>query len=254
MLRSALRREADALPMTLRASDVERAWSERARVRRKQRWTVAAMAAVVIALGGVALATALRPSGPGRLVHWPGGPPVIRKRLGRSIDGAGWRSCGFRSLPTHGRDGGSSAGDDGRLRVRIHRRLCWLDEGRQPGSPVRPDGDAWEGGLRRGVWRLAWDGTMDQRAILAAASVSGNQARRSAGHRLADAVARRMGRAGSCGTSAPGLDSISAPVDGLPRPTLGGCGRAGEESGLNQAASSRPSHFAALERRHGGRG
>lgn len=172
MLRSALRREADALPMTLRASDVERAWSERARVRRKQRWTVAAIAAVVVALGGVALATALRPSGPEVASSTGLADLPSFERLEESIDGAGPAILRLQE-PTDAQAGRWQFGlPTGAYAFEYIAACAGSNEmavslAPQSGPMVTLGRVACDGG----VWRLAWDGT-DQRAILAAASVS----------------------------------------------------------------------------------
>ena len=171
-LRTVLRQEADAVPFTLRAADFERTRSERARARRAQRWTVIAAAAVVIAVGGLALATTFRPSGPAsvpgdRLAGLPTFERLAESTTGggstiqRLEDVAGTQSRQWQfGLPT-----GAYAFEY--LVACRGSNPMTVSLAAESVSAIKLGTVTCDGG----VWRLAWDGT-DERAILAAASVS----------------------------------------------------------------------------------
>ena len=111
-LRAALRDEADAVPFTLRAGELERLAGQRRRAQRAQGLSVLAMAAVVVvAVAGVAAMANLRATGPvapgklaglasyDQLVAAGGGAPEVLRAESDAIAGDGQWQYG---LPTGG--------------------------------------------------------------------------------------------------------------------------------------------------------
>lgn len=171
-LRTVLRAEADAVPFTLGAAEVERARSERTRARRVQRWTAVAAAAVVIAVGGVALATTLRPSGPASAPGDGLADVPTFERLAESATGGGSTIQRLEGVA----DAQSRQWQSGLPTGAYAYEYLVACRGSNPvtvslAAASVPSIELGPVACGGGVWRLAWDGT-NERAILDAASVS----------------------------------------------------------------------------------